>query len=115
MAAILDGSPSTSAGGAPRTACDGDGEGPDRWHLGMPRPGPYHRSPGQIGSMAVTKNKGPGDLPGPSTMHFSRELLLVPVVPADQPRFFEAGRESLGWQFLEQLYAVVLARLMQFW
>ncbi len=70
---------------------------------------------GKLGVSPLQKNKGPGDLPGPSTMHFSRELLLVPVVPADQPRFFEAGRESLGWQFLEQLYAVVLARLMQFW
>lgn len=63
----------------------------------------------------LQKNEEPGGEPGSSTMHFSRELLLVPVVPAVQRPLARLGRESLGSQFLEQLYAVVLARLMHVW
>lgn len=80
----------------------------------MPQPGPLRLSL-DPSSVARQKNEEPGGEPGSSTMHFSRELLLVPVVPADQRPLDRLGRESLGWQFLEQLYAVVLARLMHVW
>lgn len=80
----------------------------------MPTPGPLRFVFG-VQLQSPKKNEEPGDEPGPSTMHFSRELLLVPVVPADQRPLARLGRESLGWQFLEQLYAVVLARLMHVW